>query len=398
VREPRVTRISLGVVLLATVATLAVGYVIKHPCVGGDWADNRQYRRLCYSDIVPLYTTERLDQGKVPYLEARNEYPVLTGMAMWLASLPADRVNTFFWTNAVILGALALTTAGLLWRMVGGRALYFALAPTLLIYGFINWDLVAVAIATAATAAYLSGRTRRSGVWLGLGAAAKLYPGLLAVPFALGERGARRAKQALFLVVAAVAAWAVVNVPFAAANPGRWSTFFRLNAKRPADWDTAWFLLGRHGIRLSLAFVNTASIVAFLAVALMLWVIKVRREPGFARWTFGFPLIVAFLLTNKVYSPQYGLWLLPWFALALPNLRLFAAFEAAEIAVFVTRFRFFDEMPVHGIGGPWFRGFEVSLIVRGVILILCLAVWVLRSSQGTVQEGHSAARPAEITA
>lgn len=397
-REPRVTRISLRVVLLATVATLALGYLIKHPCVGGDWADNRQYRRLCYSDIVPLYTTERLDQGKIPYLEARNEYPVLTGMTMWIASLPADRVNTFFWTNALILGALALVTAGLLWRIVGGRALYFALAPTLLIYGFINWDLVAVVLATAATAAYLAGRARRSGVWLGLGAAAKLYPGLLAVPFALGERGARRAQRAFFLVVAAVAAWAVVNLPFAATNWGRWSTFFRFNAKRPADWDTAWFLLGRHGIRLSLAFINTASIIAFLAVAVVLWVVKARREPGFAAWTFGFPLIVAFLLTNKVYSPQYGLWLLPWFALALPNLRLFAAFEAADIAVFVTRFRFFDEMPAHGLEGPWFRGFEVSLIVRGVILIVCLAAWVLRPSHDSVGEDQLVPKPAEITA
>ena len=51
-------------------------------------------------------------------------------------------------------------------------------------------------------------------------------------------------------------------------------------------------------------------------------------------------LVAGFLLTNKVYSPQYGLWLLPWFALVFPDLRIFLAFEATEVAVFITRFSF----------------------------------------------------------
>ena len=67
-------------------------------------------------------------------------------------------------------------------------------------------------------------------------------------------------------------------------------------------------------------------------------------EPSFPRWTLGFPMMVLFLVTNKVYSPQYGLWLLPWFALALPSMRPFVAFEVADVAVFVTRFWFFGEL------------------------------------------------------
>ena len=39
-----------------------------------------------------------------------------------------------------------------------------------------------------------------------------------------------------------------------------------------------------------------------------------------------------------MYSPQFSLWLLPWFALALPNLRLFIAFEAIDVVVFLTEF------------------------------------------------------------
>jgi hypothetical protein len=96
---------------------------------------------------------------------------------------------------------------------------------------------------------------------------------------------------------------------------------------------------------------------------------------------------VAFLLTNKVYSPQYGLWLLPWFVLALPDLRLFVAFEAADVAVFVTRFTWFGRLSAEG-GDPAFEGFsgvpigafELAVVLRAAILAICLVAWVLRSS------------------
>lgn len=388
----------LALVFAATALTLGLGYLVKAPCASGDWRDGRQYRRLCYSDIVPLYATEQLDRGKVPYLDARNEYPVLTGVTMWVASLPADDFASFFNANVVILAGAAFATAWALWRLVERRALYFALAPTLLIYGFVNWDLVAVALATLATLAYV--RARRpvgAGALLGLGAAAKLYPGLLALPFAAGPRRAGRARDAVRLAGAAALAWAVVNAPFAVAAGDRWSYFFRFNSRRAADWDTAWFLLDHHGVRLSTATVNAASLAAFVGLAGLLWIWKTRRDPGFPAWTFGFPLLVAFLITNKVYSPQYGLWLLPWFALTLPNLRLFAAFEAADIAVFVTRFRFFDELPREGLNGAWHQGFEVALAVRGLILVACLVAWVLRR-EGRAPEPDAALRPVEAAA
>ena len=47
--------------------------------------------------------------------------------------------------------------------MVGSRALYFVLAPTLAIYATTNWDLIAVAFATGATLAYLGDATGGRG-------------------------------------------------------------------------------------------------------------------------------------------------------------------------------------------------------------------------------------------
>jgi hypothetical protein len=101
-----------------------------------------------------------------------------------------------------------------------------------------------------------------------------------------------------------------------------------------------------------------------------------------ARWTLGFPILVLFLLSNKVYSPQYSLWLLPWFALALPDLRLFAAFEAADVAVFVTRFWWFAELS--GFDGTPLGAFELAVLVRALILVACVVAWVRRREPAPV--------------
>jgi hypothetical protein len=123
--------------------------------------------------------------------------------------------------------------------------------------------------------------------------------------------------------------------------------------------------------------VNALSATAFLAIAWGLWTTAGRRLAPTDVWRFGFPVLVVFLLTSKVYSPQYGLWLLPWFALVLPDLRLFVAFQLADVAVFVTRFQFFARLEGIGEGLPQWT-FELAVLVRAVILIGCVLAWKRR--------------------
>ncbi len=381
---------SLLVVLAATLITLGVGAMLKEPCASGNWADGRQYRRLCYSDIVPLLSTENLMGKRLPYLDPCasaagqcDEYPVLTMYFMRAAAWLADDFAGFFHVNEVLLGGLALATAAMLYAMVRMRALFFALAPTLLIYAFVNWDLLAVALATGATLAYLRRRDEVSGALIGLGAAAKLYPVLLLVPFVLGRLHERQRRRALSLAVWSALAYGAVNLPFALVARNSWATFFRFNAERPVDWDSLWFVAcsrlhgGATGCDWSVRLINVVSFVLCVVLAVVVYWARKRRHPDFPRWTFAFPLIAVFLLTNKVYSPQYGLLLLPWFALTLPSIPLFAAFEAADIAVFVTRFSWFGRLS--DLGGLPIGAFQVALVVRDAILALCLMAWVLRS-------------------
>jgi hypothetical protein len=111
-------------------------------------------------------------------------------------------------------------------------------------------------------------------------------------------------------------------------------------------------------------------------------------------------VIAVFLLVNKVYSPQYSLWLLPWFALALPDIRLFAAFELADVAVFVTRFSWFGTLSAQtgvpgfaGYHGVPLWGYQTALVARAGVLVVCVVAWVLRSEEGRSEEEAVALRP-----
>lgn len=395
---------------------MVLGLALKAPCASGGWGDGRPYRWLCYSDIVPLLSTEQLAGGRLPYLEPCrerqwpcDEYPVLTMYTMYLAAWGEPRFSTFFVTNALLLGVAALAVALLLERVAGRRALLFALSPTLLVYSFMNWDLLAVALATAGTVAFLRGRDRAAGVLLGLGAAAKLYPALLALPFAL-----HRLRQGDRPGVGRVVGWtagvfAALNAPFATAAPAAWATVFRYNARRPPDFDSLWFvacdrLAGAGPAPVCpwpVRTVNALSLVAFAALALLAWWARWRREPAFPAWTFGFPLLVAFLLASKVYSPQYGLWVLPWFVLALPRPWLFVAFQATDAVVFVTRFRWLGRLlaeagdpALAGFAGVPLWAFQAALLARAGVLLGCLWAWTRPPGEPVLRVGDApVARP-----
>jgi Glycosyltransferase family 87 len=408
----------VGPLLLALSLNLGLGLLIKTqptiedgrisaPCAEGDWEDGKQFTRLCYSDIVLLHGTEHLEHGRRPYLDpcpvdrsrpsvepVCDEYPVLTMYTMWLAARPFNDAAGFLLASCLLLSLAAGVVAVSLHVLCGKRALWFALAPTLLVYGFMNWDLLAVAFATAGTLAFFLARDRLSGTLLGLGTAAKLYPLLLALPFAAERirQGDRRGVARLVLWIGG--AWLAVNLPFALLASDGWSRFFRISADRPPDLDSLWFIGCRWAaggfpclrdpleVISPIRLVNALSAGTFLMAAALVFWLRVRHQPDFPRWTYGLPLVILFLLTSKVYSPQFSLWLLPWFALALPGfgripaLGLFAAFEAADVAVFVTRFTWF------GIGGPDQWVFETAVVLRALVLVACLLAWVRGPSPG----------------
>ena len=382
-RPSRAARpVTLAFVLTCLGGTLVVGALHKAPCIVRDWGDGRQYHLACYTDILPLFGTEQLAGGRLPYLDpcaptqgSCDEYPVLTMYTMRLAGwLSGPNPARFFWVNATLLTACAAATAIGLYLLDRRRSLWFALAPSLAVEAFLNWDLVAVALATVATVTFLRRRDAWAGVLIGLGAAAKLSPVLLLVAFVADRLRQRHPDRAIVLAWSAAVAWLVVNLPFAIGGLRGWWEFFRLNGARVADWDSLWSIACRAlSLCPSTGLINAMSLALFLSLVAALWAAKARRH-DFPRWQLAFPVVVVFLLVGKVYSPQFSLWLLPWFALVMPSLRRFVAFEVADLGVFVTRFEFFGDYT--GIGGLPRWVFEVAVVVRAVVLVWCLVAWV----------------------
>jgi uncharacterized membrane protein len=381
--------ISVWVVIACVLGTMALGAASKAPCAGGRY-DGRQYRWLCYTDVVPLLHTEQLEDGRLPFIDpcrptAGNcdEYPVLTMYVMravaWVTGIHFAR---FYFSNAGLMALFAVATAVCLWMLAGRRALWFALAPTLLVYGTLNWDLVAVACATGALVTWAARRDGWTGVLLGVGAAAKFYPAMLIVPLFLQGLQDREPDRSVRVLWWTLGTWVAIDLPFAIAGPRSWFEFFRFNSARTPDFDSAFYIACRYAesLCISIGNANLLAATAFVFSVFGLVYLKGRSQPSFPRWTVGVPLLICFLLTNKVYSPQFSLWLLPWFALTMPRLRRFVAFELADVTVFVTRFWFFASYAGYmELPQQWW--FEAAIGVRTLVLVWCLVGWVRDQQQ-----------------
>jgi uncharacterized membrane protein len=94
------------------------------------------------------------------------------------------------------------------------------------------------------------------------------------------------------------------------------------------------------------------------------------QRPRLAQITF---LIVAlFLLTNKVWSPQFSLWLVPLAVLALPHRRILLAWMTIDALVWVPRMMFLYGEQNRGLPEQWFTA---VVVLRDVAVIgLCALV------------------------
>ncbi|MDT4922475.1 MAG: hypothetical protein QOG01_188 [Pseudonocardiales bacterium] len=382
--------------LAMTLVTLLLGFAQKAPCATGVWDGNKQYTHFCYSDIVPLWSDERLDVGAVPYRDTAVEYPVLTGAFMWLTADLTRGVHAIVssWSELVVFGvltALLLAVCGLVVtaataQTARGRpwdAAIFALSPLLVFHAFSNWDLLAMAFASAALWAWARRHPVLAGALIGLGTAAKLYPLFLLVAIAILALRTRKFADATWTVVTAGLVWLAINGPVALAYHRGWWEFYKFSIDRPTERSTFW-AMGRTlatasladsdspywvppGIAVALALFGALLVVIFLGL-------KAPVRPRLAQ--LAFLCVLAFLLTTKVWSPQYSLWLVPLIALARPRWRLTLIWQFSEIAVWMLTLTLLLGISVqaHGISYGWL---VLMLVIRDALLI-GLAAMVVR--------------------
>ncbi|MFD7131031.1 glycosyltransferase family 87 protein [Streptomyces sp. NPDC059894] len=342
------------VVALVAIGMFALGMVQKAPCYNGAWffGASSQYTHACYSDIPHLYQGRGFADGLVPYFDKLAgdmeylEYPVLTGVFMevagWLTpgSGSIQHQEQWYWmVNAGMLMACAAVIAVCVARTHGRRpwdGLLVALAPAFALTATINWDLLAVALTAAAMLMWARGRSLAFGVLLGLATAAKLYPVFLLGPLFVLCWRAGKWRQFGTALGGAIVAWLVVNLPVMLFAFDGWSKFYTFSQERGVDFGSFWLILAQNsGDPLTTDSVNTLATLLVLVCALGVagLALTAPRRPRFAQLVF--LMVAAFILTNKVYSPQYVLWLVPLAALARPKWRDFLIWQACEVAYFL---------------------------------------------------------------
>jgi uncharacterized membrane protein len=375
------------VVIALTCFTLMLHWAEKSDCNNGDWVNLNQFRHACYTDVVALYNSEGLSEGKIPYVQSPVEYPVLTGAFMGLIGLPVHAysvanpgTNPYEWyynLTALALGACAVASViGLLLlrRKRPWDAAMFAASPALLLTATINWDLLAVAFAVFALLAWARRRPTLAAVLIALGTAAKLWPAFLLIPLLLLGWRARRLADVIYTAGVALLVWVVVNLPFILLYPHNWSQFFRLNATRAVDWGTSWYIgtnvphvfgpgVGIPGFRWMSEHIDAVDAVSYLlfalsVVALAMLVRYAPRRPRVGQ--LAFLIVAAFLIFSKVWSQQYVLWLLPLAVLARPRWGAFVAWQLAEVCYF---FAFTGEL---------MRASDKPIFPEGVFIIAAL--------------------------
>ena len=77
-------------------------------------------------------------------------------------------------------------------------------------------------------------------------------------------------------------------------------------------------------------------------------------------------MIAAFLLTNKVWSPQYSLWLVPLAVLALPHRRMLLAWMTIDALVWVPRMYYYLGVGNKGLPEQWFTA---TVVLRDLAVV-----------------------------
>jgi uncharacterized membrane protein len=156
------------------------------------------------------------------------------------------------------------------------------------------------------------------------------------------------------------------------ASPSGWMYFWQFNLDRGADLGSIWYVISLAGIGVPNPGMWSLILMMLGCLGIGALIFLAPRRPRVGQVAF---LVVAlFLIANKVYSPQYALWVLPLLALARPTWREWAIFNVAEIAYYLAIWGHLAGTLHPGDGGPD-RVYWLAVFLRiGVSLWLMIVV------------------------
>jgi hypothetical protein len=291
------------------------------------------------ADIYFRYATLILE-GKVPYRDFRVEYPPLSLPLFLVPALVARDVVAFklaFGCEMLLFNAATVWLVAA-WQRRHGRAdVRLALVRYTILYLFLarlivlRYDAAAMFLGFAASTWWSSGRAGPGGIAAALGALMKVFPAAVAVVAAPWELLRNRSPGRGLLtftgtMTLGVLAWSAIGTPRGVAESlgyqlergfeygSLYSGVQMLAARAVGDeidvvrdhaaWSsvTPW----TRGLLKAVFPIQAGMILAVAATFYRRGMTNIVRYAGAA--------ILAFIITSKVFSPQYLIWLLPFMA------------------------------------------------------------------------------------
>ncbi len=337
--------------------------------------------------------------GRYPH----SEYPVgavlLFALEAWVGGGATRDANAFLMVPFQLLTVAAVWSLRTRWS--AWLAALVALWPMNTFYWEFKFDLVPAALLAVGLALALRGRWGWCGIALGLAAAVKWTPGLAFLALAAWLATRREWRLAARLTAAFAATVLLVYVPFVAWSPdGVWAAYDRQGG-RSITAESIWFLplqaAGLARVRGHISFVagaphwadTTATVIQVLLVVATIGAAALARASLRGGIAIAAMAPVVFLVTNRIFSPQYLVVMLAAWAVAgalvLRTRRELLAFGIVLMAAtFANAFVYPFALPHYSVTWRVCSAilFVLSLAATGWISWRALASGARRSSTG----------------
>jgi hypothetical protein len=196
----------------------------------------------------------------------------------------------------------------------------------------------------------------------------KFFP-IVILPLVLVDRlRGRRWRDAGLLALSFVLVSALMNAPLLLTNRPAWLYFFQTNRARPRELNF-WNFFDRW--QLTTEQINSGSAfllaVGMLAIVLLQWRV---RSPVWLPAACG--ILAWFFFVNKVYSPQYSLWIVVLLAIIGAAPPLAVAWSAADLIYFWSSFVILGQLQFGDAAGWFFRYalFPAMALREGLLLLI----------------------------